>query len=337
VDGLGTRVCAREDCGEVFTPRRSDARYCSGSCRAQASAGRRKRSETKHTVADIPTQPAVTAVVPASWEPVVSTANCVRTSEPCPDCGEPLYATLRGTRRVCLPCARKVVPRGVAAPYDRAAAGVRQVKSQRECDLEAIGLARRKGVMLAQLAELGIDDRLHPESRPVVDWFAEQVKAAASGARLDELAARLPEAGIRRRGWLTSRPAALPVADDYDDEHQADDADCDDDVGADQDFYDHHAREVAKISLTTCPTSRTLPAGNLSGPAWTRPGPVDAMTWAEALARLGWRIIPSASGCQVSEGAAACGITGAVRNIGGDGRACYQHYQNLATVIMRSQ
>ena len=85
----------------------------------------------------------------------------------------------------------RVVPAGVAAPYDRADQ-IRQVRSQREIDLAEIGLARRKGVMLGQLGELAANPRLDQASVPVVEWFREQVHTARSDGRLDELAALLP-------------------------------------------------------------------------------------------------------------------------------------------------
>jgi integrase len=80
--------------------------------------------------------------------------------------------------------------------------------------------------MLAQLDRLADDDRLDPESLPVVEWFRDEVKAAATGGRLDELAALLPQAGIRRRRWWHGRPA-LDSAGYLDDEDQADEDDAD--------------------------------------------------------------------------------------------------------------
>ena len=123
-----------------------------------------------------------------------------------------------------------MIPPGVRAPYERADGGaVRQVKSQRERDTEAIALAQRKGVMLAQLAQLAADDRLDPASVPIVEWFREQVKDARGGGRLDELAERLreclSEGSIRRRRFWQGRPAAIEAG--YDDDQDGDDQDDD--------------------------------------------------------------------------------------------------------------
>lgn len=113
----------------------------------------------------------------------------------------------------------RVTPPAVLAPYRRdSTEAARQVKSQRERDLEALGLARRKGVMLTELAAHADDDRLDPAGVPVIDWFREQVKDAASDGRLDELAALWPEAGIRRRHRWQGQPAAITAGYDYDDD-----------------------------------------------------------------------------------------------------------------------
>lgn len=134
------------------------------------------------------------------------------TGEECAGCGSRLWAGPRGTWRVCLACRCTVVPAGVAAPYAAGDGGGRRVVGQRERDLAAIALARRKGVLLDQLAKLAADPRLHPEAGPVLDWLAGQVREAASDGRLDELAAVAadPAAGIRRRHWWQGDPAPLP-------------------------------------------------------------------------------------------------------------------------------
>jgi len=102
---------------------------------------------------------------------------------------------------------------------------VRQVKSQRERDIEAIGLAQHKGVMLAQLAGLADDDRIDPASAPIIEWFREQVKNVAGGGRLAELAALLRDSGIRRRRWWQGSPAAIGAG--YEDEDGEDDGEDD--------------------------------------------------------------------------------------------------------------
>jgi hypothetical protein len=221
----GGRVCARDGCGQVFTPKRSDARYHSDACRASASANR-KRSETKRTVSD--NRPvraaAVTAVqLPAAltWDPPSPQPELCQTREPCPGCGTGLHGTPGGTLRFCLACEQQVTPPGVLAPYERGGEVARQVKSQRERDLDAVALAQHKGLMLAQLAQLAADKRLHPASIPFVDWYRDQVKDAGTRTRLDELAdlAKSAESGIHRRHWWQDEPAAIEAhADDYEDQ-----------------------------------------------------------------------------------------------------------------------
>jgi hypothetical protein len=212
----------------------------------------------------------------------------------------------------------RVTPPAVLAPYQRdgAPAAARQVKSQRERDLEALGLARRKGIMLGQLAELAADDRLDPASLPVVEWFREQIKDAASDGRLDELAALLPEAGIRRRHWWHGQPAAIEPAD-YDDGDQADGLDYDDE---DDDEY-------------SAPAVVAIPASMAARQHPTQPQP---MTWADALAACGWRLSPTIGGCQIVEHSALCGA-GTAHHIasvtGAGGWVCSQHYVTLCQVI----
>lgn len=153
----------------------------------------------------------------AAWDPPSEPRGPYRTSEPCPECGEALIAEPRGIWRACGTCVRPVTPPGISAPYAAGSARQRQVRSQRERDLEAIALARRKGVMLAQLGALAADGRLHPESLPVVEWFRDQVKDAGTDGRLDDLAGLLPEAGISRRRWWQGQPAVIGPSR-YDDE-----------------------------------------------------------------------------------------------------------------------
>jgi hypothetical protein len=224
------RVCARAGCGQPVTGR-ADKRYCSDLCRNAANRNRSDPIRSAHRAATVAViRPDLAPV----WDPPGEPRQAYRTEEPCPDCGDPLLADPQGTWRACAACRRGVVPAAARAPYARGEdAPQRQVISQRERDLEALGLARRKGVMLAQLDALAADDRLHPESVPVVEWLAGEVRAAASGRRLDELAelAADPAAGLRRRRWWHGQPAALPAAyedqdqdlgEDYDDEDQAD-------------------------------------------------------------------------------------------------------------------
>lgn len=121
-----------------------------------------------------------------------------------------------------------MVPAAVQAPYARGQdAAQRQVQTQAERDLAALALARRKGIMLAQLDAVADDDRLAEESRPVIEWFRDEVKAARSEARLEELAELYPQAGIRRRRRWQGAPAALESLPDdgweQDDEEDQDD------------------------------------------------------------------------------------------------------------------
>jgi hypothetical protein len=165
-----------------------------------------------------------------AWEPPSLPRDPWLVNESCPGCGEPLCTAGRATVRACLTCRCRVIPPGVSAPYQRADVAARQVKSQRERDMEAIALAERKGIMLGQLAEVAGDARLHPASVPIVEWFADQVRAAKTDDRLTELADLLPDAGIRRRHWWQGEPAAIETGgydqadDDQDGDYEYDDS-----------------------------------------------------------------------------------------------------------------
>jgi hypothetical protein len=297
-------------CGHSWNlPRRADGTYpqtaaCAklrGGCGhvvkvpRQARAGR--RAARAPAAADDSAGPAV-------WEPPSEPRGVRPAGEPCPHCGEPMvYPEPRGTIRVCLSCGKRVTPPAVLAPYERGAGVTRAAKSQRERDLEALGLAGRKGLMLGQLRALADDDRLDPASVLKVEWFAEQVKAAASAARLDELAALFGEAGIRRRRWWQQPPAALTAGYADDDDGQADE-----------------------------------PAAVPAAPASAAGQQQRAMTWADAIAASGWRITPTVGGCQiVDERAGHCAADTSSPAIpdgrGGHAWLCNRHYGTLARVI----
>jgi hypothetical protein len=118
-----------------------------------------------------------------------------------------------------------VTPAAVRTPYARgAAASPRQVRSQAERDLEVLALEDRKGPMLDQLDALAADDQLDTASVRKVRWFREQVESARSEARLDELSALYPRAGIRRRRWWHGEPAELEGGSGYGNDGQDDDS-----------------------------------------------------------------------------------------------------------------
>lgn len=251
----------------------------------------------------------------AAWEPPSHPRTARETGETCADCSASLLASARGTTRVCPACRARVIPPGVLAPYRRGQDTTRTVTTQRERDLGAIELAKRKGVMLAQLDALADDPRLDPASLPVVDWFREQVKAAPGNGRLDELAALLPEAGIRRRHWWQGRPAAIEAAAYDDDDGQYDDDD-----------YPDDERETTPAALAT-------PASIAAQQHRAQPGP---MTWADAVAACGWQLSPVIGGCQIVDHGQLCGA-GTAHHIatttGISGWVCNQHHAALCQVL----
>jgi hypothetical protein len=236
----------------------------------------------------------------AEWNPPSEPRDHCATDWTCSDCHAPVRTEPRGTALWCSGCGESLTPPAVLAPYQRGTEVTRAAKSQRERDLEALALARRKGTMGAQLAALADDGKLTDDSAAVVAWFAEQVKAAASAARLDELVELFAEAGIRRRRFWQGRPAAITAG--YDDE--------DDDEGQDDEPARLHA----------------VPDDDRRGPQRT--------AWAEALASCpSWHLAPGGNTCQLVDSGIRCGRPTA--HTAGDGNwICGYHHSELSRVIM---
>jgi hypothetical protein len=313
---VAERLC--EHCGGTIPPgKRADARYCGDLCRN--AANRASRSDPIRSAAPARQAPGKQAVdpaarvEPASWEPATGPRQAYQTDDACPDCGAMLLAGPRGTWRVCGSCRRPVVLAAVSRPYERGQQ--RQVVSQREKDLAALALARRKGMMLAQLATLAADERLHPESQPAVEWYSAEVRAATSESRLDELAelADGPDSGIRRRRWWQGRPAPIGAPD------WPEDDDDDDDQGDDDD------RPAAPAPLAI----------------EAAPAPSPALTWAAALDACGWRLSPVIGGCSVIDERGHCGAQPNTHHVVGRNEThawlCDQHFGHIVRVISISR
>jgi hypothetical protein len=269
--------------------------------RAQGGCGKLRKVPARVTA---PERAAAAPSPAATWDPQSEPRKHRKCDEPCPHCGaQKVYADQRGIARVCMACGRKVTPPGVLAPYERGAEVTRAAKSQRERDLEALGLAGRKGLMLGELRRLAADDRLDDASVMKVEWFAEQVKAAASGARLDDLADLFAAERIKPRGWF-QRPVAITAG--YAEDDDEDDEDQDDEPAA-----------LATPAAIAAQQHRAQPK---------------RMTWAEAIAACGWRLSATIGGCQiVNEQSRLCGQETA-HHIG-IGWICATHYGTLGGVI----
>ena len=175
--------------------------------------------------------------------------------------------------------------------------------------------------MRGQLDDIAADDRLTPDSRAVVEWFAEQVKAATTGQRLDDLADLYDAEKIRRRHWWDGRPAAITAG--YAE---------DDDGPGDEDEYDDEDDDGPGTAVVLA-----TPASIAAQQHRAQPGP---MTWAEAITALGWRIAfaPSWDGCQIIADGIRCTIQEARRHVGSSspgagGWACEGHYQQIVQVL----
>lgn len=304
---MGSTPLSCPECGNQWdvTPRADGSMPLASRCpKSRGGCGKLRK---------IPRSPASPGQPAAGWDPPSEPRRPGQVTEPCPHCGgQRVHAEPRGTVRMCPDCRRQVTPPGVLAPYQRGAEITRAYKSQRERDLEALDLAGRKGIMLAQLRAAAGDDRLDPASLPKVEWFADQVKTAAAGGRLDELAALWQESGIRPRRWWQGRPAAITAG--YG-------ADAEDGYAASGEDGEDHDDE---------------PAARLATPAGIAAGQPQRATWADAFAAYGWRLAPAdGSGiCPVITSEGRCrqppgGHPPVTDGIVPDGWPCEPHYLAL--------
>lgn len=212
---------------------------------------------------------------------------------------------------MCLGCRKKLTPPGALAAYEQHGDAVRSVRSQRERDLEALKLAGRRGTMLGELRRLAGDERLDDSAAMKVEWFTDEVRAARSGARLDELVELFAAEQIRPRGWF-QRPVSITAGH----------ADADGELDYDEDDEDDGPATVAG----TTPVSITSRARQ--------------PTWADAIAARGWRLaLPSGSpSCPViDENGTQCTAggtcTGFPDGYGGHAFLCQWHYGTLGRWI----
>lgn len=253
---------------------------------------------------------------PGAWNPPSVPYGVTPAAAACPGCEsdrpDKVMASPLGTTLVCMECVWPVTPASVISPYEGADNGaaldIRHVKSQRETDLEAIEMAQAKGAILGHLDQLASDARLHPDSRPVVEWFAEQVKAATGRGRLDELIALLPTSIKKRHWWQSGPPALDPAASDED---------------QDQDYDD----DEPSGTVLALPADAVIKVPQRA-------------TWAEALDAIGARLTgrDDTGACQIVANGTRCrmpigGHPPVTNRIGADGWTCSGHYYELGRTI----
>jgi len=209
--GHGERVCAREGCGQTFTPKRSDAKYHSGACRA---ADNRTHRHTNNRPVRVAAVTAIRPPGPLTWDPPSEPRRLHLTTEECPHCAGPLVATPVGTMRGCPKCGHRVPPAGVRDAYDpsEVSAG-RTVRSQDDRDDEGLALAERASELLAGIRHTLADDKLHHASRGRLEWYEAEIRTATRASqpgRVEHLAGKLGGESIRRQHfWQGQPPAAI--------------------------------------------------------------------------------------------------------------------------------
>jgi hypothetical protein len=126
-----------------------------------------------------------------------------------------------------------VIPAGVLAPYERGSGTGREVRSQAERDNQSRELAIRRGKVKREIERQLADERLTPESRDLLNWYAEEAGKAQTLARLGDLIEQAGGEQLQRRHWWQGAPAALDAGYDDDDGQDDDDGDYyEDDDGA---------------------------------------------------------------------------------------------------------
>jgi hypothetical protein len=143
--------------------------------------------------------------------------------------------------------------------------------------------------MRAQLDDLAGDERLSADSRPIVEWFIDEVRSAKSNGRLDELTALFPHAGIRRKRWWHGRPTAIESGAYTDDEDE------------DQDDPDDDA-DAGMLAIAAAP-ARVNCAAQLAARSWTLRHPGDGRchvvnAYGEDCAGLAEHAIPGGAICE---------------------------------------
>lgn len=314
------RVCARPGCGVRFTPKTARRIYCSDSCRAQVS--KRSVSKSLDSVVVVKAPVIATATAAAIWEPPSVPVGLSVSADACPRCAGPLTSSPRGTLRSCPPCGGRAIPPHVAELYARdTPATTRKVRSDRERDDDAKAVVVAAGQFLRRITELLADERLHPDSRELLGWYADEIAAAKSkraGQRVVDLADEFADdqdAGrFHRRSWWGGRGAAITAGTVVDDDEPDDDQDAEEDD------------EPAAILAVPVPETRQQPA------------PVRA-TDADALALLGYRLDRTAAGCAVTDrngrncGQPIGGFPPVTDASGRGGRVCPPHYNELGRAI----
>jgi hypothetical protein len=251
----------------------------------------------------------------AGWDPPSQPRAARDAGQPCPQCGGPVKVEPRGITRWCPACPLMVTPPGVLAPYERGTGAAREARSQRERDDDAKKTVILAGEFLRQVEALAADPQIHPASADLLGWYAEEItkaRAARDARRLAELAAEFDQdrrdGSFRRRHWWQGQPAALAAAADPGDDEDGDD-DYDDGQGDDGQGVMALAAPPGAAGEQLCAQPRRA-------------------TWAEALAELGWAVMPAPEwdGCQVaSAGGQPCRDPQTPHSIGA-GWACSAHY-----------
>lgn len=162
------------------------------------------------------------------WEPEPVIAADLPAGEVCGECGTSLVWEPCGTLMWCPSCDVPLFPAGLEPGDD--GDDPRHVPTRAERDAEGLALAGYREVALTAVRGALDDERLRPGVRGRLKWYAAEIEAADSRARIDELARMLQAEKISRDGWFT-RAAPNPALAIDAEVIDADDQDEDEDEG----------------------------------------------------------------------------------------------------------
>lgn len=259
-----------------------------------------------------------TLAYPAEWWPAPIELDAPQDAgADCPDCGDPLTWEPGGTLLYCGTCDEPAFPAELV-PDPGGRDDERRVTTQAERDDQALELAETRAVVLDRVRQVLDDERLTPQSRGRLEWYAAELGTARTMTRVVELAERLASERIRRRGWFRA-DALNPMDIDPDDDQDEDEC-----AGDDDDYGEDHGE------ISTSPVL-AIAAG---------PPPPAAMQTRQAFGARNYRVDDDAppNHCQVMARTHysgdpdhyPCGAAG--RCVYAGVRVCESHYQALTGI-----
>ena len=171
---------------------------------------------------------------PFGWQREPESPPEPESAGPCPQCAEPMTATVGGTSAACPACgywqrSADAIARLAATRPKRSQAVTAPEPSQAELDRAALDLAGRKGKLRGEVIAFRDREskRLGPDSLEQIDHFLNWIASAQDNARIDEIIALLRTHKWNKQHWYNLKPQPeIESADEYYINEDADDDIC---------------------------------------------------------------------------------------------------------------